>query len=340
MRIKLNILVKDNKPVGNKWSFDNENRKALPKNIKLDDTKKVINNKYTKEAIIYINKHFPNNYGSLDYFIYPIDTKTSLEWLDEFLKNKLNNFGPYEDAVSTEHPFIYHSVLSPMMNLGLITDNDVITISYNYFLKHKILLSSFEGFIRQIIGWRNYVYMLYLLEGDKMYQTNDLNHNNKIGDIFWKKTNITPIDFLIEKIKKYAYVHHIERLMFLGNFMCINQIHPKEVYKMFMEWTVDAYDWVMVPNIFGMSQGATDIMMTRLYFSSSNYILKMSNFKNDETDWINIWNALYYSFINKHKDILSKNYATAMQAKNWSKKSAKEKEELLKIAHEYQKKTF
>jgi deoxyribodipyrimidine photolyase-related protein len=339
-RKKLDILIDSiDKPVGGKWSYDSANRLRLPKNYKVPPINlKSINNKYSKEAIIYINKFFSKNYGSLDNFIYPIDTKSALKWLDKFLKERLHNFGPYEDAVSESEPFVFHSVLSPMMNIGILTDTQVVTISYKYYLSHKksISIESFEGFIRQVIGWRNYVYTIYMLDGPKLYESNYLNHNNTVNNKFWTgDTGIKPIDSIINKIVNYAYAHHIERLMYLGNFMLICQIHPQEVYRIFMEWTIDSYEWVMIPNIFGMSQYASNgFMMTRPYFSSSNYIINMSSFKKDNY-WNIIWDALYYNFIDKHQNILKTNYATALQVKNWDKKSHKQKETIKKIAKEY-----
>jgi deoxyribodipyrimidine photolyase-related protein len=343
MRIKNNILITDDKkPIGGKWSFDSKNRLKLPKDIKVPNLPKVKNNavnKYITEAKNYIEKHFKDNYGETDNFIYPSDHKSALSWLYDFLENRLSNFGKYEDAVSTESNFIFHSVLSPMMNIGLLLDKDVVSISYKYYLenKTKIPLESFEGFIRQIIGWRQYAYVLYILEGNKMRKSNLLNHQNKLNDNWWNNVNITPINFLINKIKLYAYVHHIERLMFLSNWLLLNQIHPDEVYRIFMEWTIDAYDWVMVPNIYGMGQSASNIMMTRIYFSSSNYILKMSNFKNDESNWTKTWDAVYYNFIDKHKKLLASNYATAMQVKHYNNKTDIEKKEIKKIANNYLK---
>ncbi len=335
MRKKLEILInKNGKPEGNKWSFDSENRKSLPTNINIPNLPQVNNNKYIDEAKEYVNKNFSNNYGSLDNFIYPIDYKSSVKWLNNFLENKLNNFGPYEDAVTTNNDFVFHSVITPMMNIGLLKDINVINISYDYYKNNKIKIASFEGFIRQIIGWRTYVYSLYVLEGKNMYSSNQLKNKKLISENWWNKINIEPIDFLIEKIKKHAYVHHIERLMYLSNWMLMNNIHPKEVYRIFMEWTIDSYEWVMIPNVFGMGQFATNIMMTRPYFCSSNYILKMSNFKKGE--WCEIWDAVYYSFINKHEKLLASNYATAMQVKHWKNKSSTEKKELLNKAKKYQ----
>ena len=222
-----------------------------------------------------------------------------------------------------------------MMNIGLLTDYEVVNISVEYYKNHKIKLSSFEGFIRQIIGWRTYVYSIYILDGKKIYKFNQLNNKKKISEKWWKSVNIEPIDFLINKIIKYAYVHHIERLMYLSNWMLMNNIHPKEVYRIFMEWTIDAYEWVMIPNVFGMGQFSSNIMMTRPYFCSSNYILKMSNFK--KGDWCLIWDAVYYSFINKHKKLLASNYATAMQVKHWNNKTKSEQDNLIKIAKKYNK---
>jgi deoxyribodipyrimidine photolyase-related protein len=337
MRMKYNILVDDDKPIGGKWSFDTENRLKLPSQIKIPKLPKINKNEYIVEAIEYINKNFKDNYGDLDNFIYPIDHESSIKWLKLFLKERLSLFGKYEDAVSTEYDFIFHSVLSPMMNIGLLRDIEVLEISNDYYIKNKskIPIASYEGFIRQLIGWRQYVYTLYVLEGETMRKSNLLDHKNKLNDKWWTSVNMTPVDFLINKIKKYSYAHHIERLMYLSNWLLLNQIKPNEVYRIFMEWTIDAYDWVMVPNVYGMGQSASDLMMTRLYFSSSNYILKMSNFKNDSTNWVETWDAVYYAFIKKHKKIISSNYATAMQAKHYDNKTTEQKNKIDSIANNY-----
>ena len=337
-RIKLNILMQknENKPVGNQWSFDTLNRKPLPSHHICPSITFIKTNKYIKEAKEYVMKHFKNNYGSLDNFIYPIDYNSSIKWLLEFLTKRLIHFGLYQDAVSEKDLFVYHSVISPMMNIGLITDTEVICISNKYYLQNikKIPIESYEGFIRQVIGWRNYVYFIYRIEGKNMFKSNILNHKNKINNKWWEGTlDIQPIDSIINKIILYSYAHHIERLMYLGNIMLLCMIDPKEVYRIFMEWTIDAYEWVMIPNVFGMSQYASDIMTTRVYFSSSNYIIKMSSFK--KNNWSETWNALYYNFISKHYKILKKNYATSRQVKHWDDMSKKDQSILIKNANEY-----
>jgi deoxyribodipyrimidine photolyase-related protein len=341
-RQKLNILMDKDKPIGKKWSFDTENRKAFPKNnLKIPDLPKIKKNKFITEAISYTLKHFNSNYGSLENFIYPISLTESRKWLLTFLKERLNQFGDFQDAVSSKIPFGFHSVISPMMNLGLITDMEVIEISYQYYLKNKskISLASFEGFIRQVIGWRNYVYLIYLIRGLEMKEENFLDHQRKLTkktyQQFWEgNTGIIVIDDIIKKMVNYAYSHHIERLMYLGNYLLINLYHPDEVYRLFMEWTIDAYDWVMVPNVYGMSQFADGgKMMTRVYFSSSNYISKMSDYKrNKDDDWWIKWDALYYNFIREHKTLLEKNYATSRQVIHWKNKSKKEQDEIIKTA--------
>jgi deoxyribodipyrimidine photolyase-related protein len=229
-------------------------------------------------------------------------------------------------------PFLFHSVLTPMMNIGLLTDTEVLKIVLQY--QEKIPIQSFEGFIRQLIGWRNYVYTIYLLTD--IENTNFFNHTNKLNkEIMWKaETKLLPIDNIINKIVDYSYCHHIERLMYLGNYMLLCMIDPKDVYTIFMEWTIDAYDWVMVANVYGMSQfSCGDLMMKKPYFSSSNYILKMSDYKKD--NWCKIWDALYYNFINKHEKYLKTNYGTSRQVYHWNRKLDKEKKEILKIANQY-----
>ena len=349
-RIRLNILVdKDNEPIGGKWSFDTENRNKIPNDISIPKIENKLNKVDKKEEIIiieskeYIEKYFHENYGRLEHFIYPIYHDAAKKWLQYFLKNKFENFGPYEDAVSEKDPFLFHSVLTPMMNIGLLTDEEVIKEALKY--EDKVSIASFEGFIRQIIGWRNYIYSIYLLEGESLRKMNFLNHqlriNKKGKKIMWDgKTGILPIDDIIHKIDNYSYAHHIERLMYLGNYMLLCMIHPDDVYEMFMEWTIDAYDWVMVANVYGMTQFADGgMIMTRPYFSSSNYILKMSDYKNDkklgEKSWCNIFDTLYYNFINTHEKYLIKNYATSRQVAHWNKKSEKEKKKIIKLAQKY-----
>jgi deoxyribodipyrimidine photolyase-related protein len=177
----------------------------------------------------------------------------------------------------------------------------------DYSEQHDVRLNSLEGFIRQLIGWREFMRAIYIVEEQKQKKTNFWDFKQKIPQQFYDgTTGVEPVDLTIKYVLKNAYAHHIERLMILGNFMLLCEIHPKEVYRWFMELFIDAYEWVMVPNIFGMSQYADGgLMTTKPYISSSNYIRKMSNFK--AGPWCDIWDSLFWRFIHKHKKVFDKN---------------------------------
>jgi deoxyribodipyrimidine photolyase-related protein len=334
-RTRLNILIESNgEPTGGKWSFDEDNRNKIKNIDKIPPIQPINNNNYVKEAIIYTQNNFKDNYGDLNYFIYPVTYDEIDIWINDFLQNKFNDYGEFQDAVIDDNPFLYHSVLSPVMNIGLITDREVLDKTEPYFKKAPI--NSVEGFIRQIIGWRNYIYMIYLCEGDQLKKANFLNHTNRLNKkIMWEgNTQIDPIDDIIKKITKYGYANHIERLMFLGNYLLLMMIKPLDVYEIFMEWTIDAYEWVMVPNVFCMSQFADGgLIMTRPYFSSSNYIIKMSNYRKGE--WSKIFDDIYYNFINNHIEYLQKNYSTSRQVSHWKKKTVSNQQQIIKNANDY-----
>ena len=305
-RKRLKILVKNGKPIGGTWSFDQENRHPLPENMKIPTLSKSPRDTYTIEAKKYVQKNWQKNPGSLEYFIYPVTHTSAKNWLDRFLKKRLKDFGTYQDAITQDEPFLFHSLLSPLLNIGLLTPEYVIEKTLSYTKKHTIPLNSLEGFIRQIIGWREYVRMVYYLIGKKESKSNFFGLRKKIPKSFWSgTTKIAPIDKTIQKIIKYAYAHHIERLMVLGNFMLLSHFAPKEVYAWFMELSIDSYDWVMVPNVFGMSQYADGGMITtKPYISSSAYILKMSDYQKGA--WCEIWDNIFWQFIKKHLNLLKK----------------------------------
>ena len=344
MRRKLDVLMIKDKPKGGKWSYDKENRKSMPKNTKVPELGNVRDNKYTKEAIKYTNNNFDNNYGDLDDdFYYPVTHTGAKKWLKKFVKERFNKFGDYQDYVTNKHPFMFHSVLSPFLNIGLLTDEDVLEETE----KAKVALNDKEGFLRQLIGWRQYVYTIYMNEGQKMRKMNFLKAKMKLPKKIWEaNTGLLPIDDIIKKLNKYAYSHHIERLMWLGSFFLLLGIKPKDVNDWFMVMHIDSYDVFMIPNVYGMSQHADGSrMMTRPYFSSSNYLVKMSDYKKTDGDkiklgkeeytWSEIWDSLYYDFIAKHKNYLKKNYSTSRQVYHWNNKTKKDQTEIRKIAKQY-----
>ena len=341
-RIRLKILIdNNNKPLYGKWSFDRDNRKKFDKDYQIPSEPIPIKNKYIDEAIIYVNNHFSNNFGIIsdDNFIYPIDHISAKLLFKDFINNKLVTFGKYEDASSNDIKFGSHSLISILLNVGLLTPDYVINKTLDYFKKFddkNKIINSIEGFIRQVIGWRSYMHFIYVFHGQEMFNMNKFNHLHKL-DKRWYTGNIgiLPIDNLIEKVNKYAYLHHIERLMYMGNFGLLCKINPKDIYKWFMICFIDSFEWVMVGNVFGMSQYSLEniSIMSKPYFSSSNYILKMSNYKKDK--WCIIWDALYYNFINSNINIFKNIYSIAPSIKYWNKKTKQQRDEILQIANTF-----
>ncbi len=205
-------------------------------------------------------------------------------------------------------------MLSPLLNIGLITPALVIDRLLEFSGRHDVPLNSVEGFLRQIIGWREFIRLIYLKDGVKQRNSNIWNFDRKMPKSFYDgTTGIVPLDTVVRRVLKTSYCHHIERLMILGNFMFLCGIHPHEVYKWFMEMFIDSYDWVMVPNTYGMSQFSDGgLMATKPYISSSNYILKMSDYKKGE--WCSIWDSLYWRFIFNHKKFFSSNPRLSMMS--------------------------
>lgn len=290
-RKRLGVLIDDQgAPVGGRWSFDADNRKKLPKGITVPEE------------------------PSIDL---PVDHLSAQQWLDNFLEHRLAGFGTYEDAISSQHRVMWHSVLTPMLNLGLLTPQQVLNRTLAAADASEIPLNSLEGFLRQIIGWREFMAAMYLRHGVTMRNSNFWNFEDRpIPDAFYQgTTGIPPIDDAIKRALNTGYCHHIERLMLLGNMMLLCGFHPTRIYTWFMELFVDAYDWVMVPNVYGMSQFADGgIFTSKPYLSGSNYVRKMSDYK--QGDWCGIWDGLFWSFIHRHGDFFRSQPRLAMMTRN------------------------
>lgn len=306
-RQRLRILVEGGKPVGGKWSFDRENRKKLPRNISVPPMTWPSPNTYVAAAQDYVAKHFPDHWGTVSDFHYPVTHTEAAHWLQDFLTQRLAFFGDYEDAMSTQHAILFHSVLTPMLNIGLLTPQQVIQATLDYAQSQPVRLNNLEGFVRQVIGWREFIAGMYVRLGTAQRQSNFWQHHRPLPAAFYTgTTGILPLDHVIQRVLQTAYCHHIERLMVLGNLMLLCEIHPHAVYQWFMELFIDSYDWVMVPNVYGMSQYSDGgWMTTKPYISSSHYIRKMSDFPPGA--WCAIWDSLYWRFIEKHQDFFRRN---------------------------------
>lgn len=306
-RKRLKILVENGKPTGGKWSFDPANRKKIPREMAIPAIPSYESNRFVEEAKRYVEKHFPENPGSVDDFIYPITHEASERWLKSFLRRKLKSFGDYQDAMLEKEPFLFHSVLSPMLNIGLLTPDQILQETLAYASQNRVPLNCLEGFIRQIIGWREFMRAVYILKGEEERKMNFFQHTRKLpGSFYQGQTGLYPVDTVIHRLLRHAYAHHIERLMILGNILLLCEMDPDDVYRWFMEHFIDAHDWVMVPNVYGMSQYADGgLLTTKPYISSSNYIRKMSDFR--EGEWCRLWDSLYWRFIHHHRDFFAKN---------------------------------
>lgn len=303
-------LMNGAEPAGGRWSFDTENRRKMPRNTPL--------------PAMPAHTH-----------AYPV-THAEAEWqLDCFLKERFANFGVYQDAIVKKEHFLFHSVISSSLNIGLLDPREVLDKSVSYAKHHQVPLNSVEGFLRQVLGWREYIRAVYLREGVKQRTTNHMGFTRRIPASFYTATTgIDPVDTVIRKVQDTAYAHHIERLMVLGNFMLLCEFHPDDVYRWFMELFIDAYDWVMVPNVYGMSQFADGgLMSTKPYVSSSNYILKMSDFK--KGPWCEVWDALFWRFMHVHRPMLRGNPRLSMLLTTYDKMPLAKRRDMMKTAESF-----
>lgn len=329
------ILCNGDKPVGEKWTFDQENRLKYPKKSIPPPILFPSENKYSKEAKSYVSTYFDSHYGALKTMIYPTTHHEAKEWFKQFLKTRFEQFGDYEDAIVGQELILHHSVLSPLINVGLLTPQYVINETLIFAQNNHIPLNSLEGFIRQILGWREFIRGVYDTKGVEQRTKNFWQHKRKIPASFYTaSTGIPPIDITIKKVIQTGYCHHIERLMVLSNFMLLCEFDPNDIYKWFMELFIDAYDWVMVPNVYGMSQFADGgLMSTKPYISGSNYLMKMSDYPKGE--WQAVWDSLFWRFMDKHRAFFSKNPRLNMLVKAYDKMNENKKSSIGKTAQEF-----
>jgi deoxyribodipyrimidine photolyase-related protein len=255
-----------------------------------------------------------------------------------FLANRFEHFGDYEDAIVEGESWLWHSVLTPSMNIGLLTPGEVVKATTDFGKKNDVPLNSLEGFLRQVIGWREFMRATYEDLGVAMRTTNHWQHRRAMPKSFYDgTTGIVPVDDTIRRILDTGYCHHIERLMVLGGFMFLCEIDPDDIYRWFMEMFVDSYDWVMVPNVYAMSQNADGgLITTKPYFSGSSYVRKMSHYEQDS--WCEIWDALYWRWILNHVDDLGKNPRWAMMCRMAMKMKASKRKQHLEVAEAFLRK--
>jgi deoxyribodipyrimidine photolyase-related protein len=341
--------MEGNNPLTGKWNYDGDNRKKIPKNHK--PTSPLVFNNDVTEILNQIQKADIKTMGSIDatHFVWPINRTQSLQLLDFFLAECLHLFGSYQDAMSPNEWSLYHSRISFSMNLKLISPQEVIDKAIQEWEKrpNEIEYNQLEGFVRQIIGWREYMRGIYWLKMPEYASMNFFNNQEKLPNWFWTgKTKMNCLKDAINQSLQYAYAHHIQRLMITGNFALLAGIHPDELDQWYLGIYIDAIEWVEITNTRGMSQFADGgIVGTKPYVSSASYIDKMSHycgscfykkeFKTGEKSCP--FNSLYWNFYDKNEDKLSKNPRIGMMYNVWKKMRPEQKVALLEQADYYLK---
>ncbi len=349
MRKKHNVLMDGDKPTTGQWNYDGDNRKKLPKDHK-PTTPLVFNNDVT-EIFDQIQKANVKTIGRIDakHFVWPINRTQSLALLDFFVAECLPLFGSYQDAMTPNEWSLYHSRISFSMNVKMISPKEVIDRAVQEWenRKDEIEYNQLEGFVRQIIGWREYMRGIYWLKMPEFATLNFFNHTEKLPDWFWTgKTKMNCLKDAITQSLEYAYAHHIQRLMITGNFALLAGVHPDEVDAWYLGIYIDAIEWVEITNTRGMSQFADGgIVGTKPYVSSASYIDKMSHYcsscyydkKKKTGDKACPFNSLYWNFYDKHEDKLAKNPRIGMMYNVWRKMKPEDKSSILEQADYYLK---
>lgn len=325
MRKKLSILMDNNKPVGDKWNFDKENRKPPKKGLHIPEKYISEPDKITKEVIDIVNIKFKNNFGDSEPFHFAVTRQHALIALDKFITERLSNFGDYQDAMIQNEPWMYHSHLSFYLNSGLLLPLECIEIAEKSYRNNSSPINAVEGFIRQILGWREYIRGIYWLKMPEYFNENFFDARRKLPKLFWTgETKMNCLHQCIEETKQNAYAHHIQRLMVLGNFALLAGIDPSDVNYWFLVVYADAYEWVELPNVTGMILFADGgFLASKPYAAGGGYINKMSDYcKNCEFkvskkvgDDACPFNYLYWNFLIKNKEALSSNHRMSMMYK-------------------------
>lgn len=328
MRKKLNVLMENGKPVGGEWNYDKDNRQSAKafaqSNLKIPPIWKPEKDAIDREVEALVEKFFPNNVGTTENFFLPTTRREAEKFLDDFIEHRLAHFGDFEDTMLQNELIMFHSVISPLINIGLLDPMQCVEKAVVAYYDGRAPLNSVEGFVRQIIGWREFIYGRYwvkMAQGD-YHEENYFDHQRPLPDFYWTgETKMNCLSKAIQKVLKFGYTHHIERLMVLGNFALLAGVQPKQINQWFWEFYLDAYDWVVTPNVIGMSQFADGgFVATKPYCSGAAYIDKMSDYckscayspKEKTGEKACPFNYLYWDFLMRNEAKLRPNNRVAM----------------------------
>ncbi len=342
MRRKTGLLMEGDKPVGDKWNFDHDNRKAAPDQVSYSGPLPFEPDDITKDVLALVEASFPDHFGTLDNFNFATTREDSLRALEHFITHALPRFGDFQDAMLSENKFLYHAVLSPYLNAGLLGPLEICQAAEGAYTDGHAPINAVEGFIRQIIGWREYVRGIYFLEGPAYTTCNALAHQRDLPALYWGgETKMHCLSKSIAQTRDEAYAHHIQRLMVTGNFALLAGINPEQVHEWYLEVYADAFEWVEAPNTIGMSQFADGgIIASKPYVSSGAYINRMSNYckschysvKDKTGETACPFNVLYWDFLIRHEDRFSDNPRMGNMYRTWTRMDETHRETVLKGA--------
>jgi deoxyribodipyrimidine photolyase-related protein len=340
LRKKVGVLMNGDEPVGGDWNFDSDNRGSFGKSGPgLIPPPMAFNaDKTTQTVLKLVNERFADHPGILDDFDWPVTPADARLALDDFVRNRLPDFGQYQDAMWTNQPYLYHSRLSAAMNLKLLDPRDVVTAAEAAYRDGSAPLAAVEGFIRQILGWREYVRGIYGTFMPEYLERNALHAKRPLPRFYWTgETEMNCIRHAIGQTLRYGYAHHIQRLMVTGLFALLLGVDPKQVHEWYLAVYVDAVEWVELPNTLGMSQYADGgVMASKPYCASGKYIQRMSNYckgcRYDPAEAVGEsacpFTTLYWDFLMRHERSLTANPRTTMQIKNLNRLEPSRKTEI------------
>ena len=333
-RRRLQLLVDgQGNPAGGQWSYDAENRKKLPANVSPPPIQWPGRTPHVDDVVRIVEEAFADHPGNAREFCWPSTRQQSLAWLDAFIGERLESFGPYEDAISQRSDTVFHSLLSPALNLGLITPDDVLERLLP--VADKMPLPSVEGFVRQLIGWREFVRGIYREFGEQQESSNFWSHERALTVTWYEgRTGIPPLDDTIRTALRLGWTHHIPRLMVAANLMTLSEIAPQAAHRWFMEMFIDSSEWVMGPNVYGMgifSDGG--VFATKPYICGSNYLLKMSDYR--KGPWCDVVDGLYWRFIDKHREFFAANPRLALMPRALDRINDSRRDSIFAAAEEF-----
>ena len=328
MRRSLGVLMDGGKPVGGEWNYDVANRLSFGKKGPSDvpAPRSFAPDATTREVITLVGRRFASHPGTLDAFDWPVTPEDAKEALDDFIQHRLAGFGPYEDAMWTGLPYVFHSRLSNAINLHLLDPRDAVAVAVQALEKGRAPIQSVEGFVRQLIGWREFIRGIYWKFMPDYEHSNTFGHEAPLPGLFWTgETDLNCLRECIGQTLELGFAHHIQRLMVTGLFPLLFGVDPHEVHKWYLAVYVDAIEWVEMPNVLGMSQFADGgLMSSKPYAASGKYIQRMSNYCVDcryapaarlGDDACPV-TTLYWDFLIRHDTLLRRNRRMALQVKN------------------------